>query len=501
MPLQPPTRSEIQELASDLGLHFDSEEVERFRRLTGPLLASTAFLDASPDQLPEVRYPRTPGRFPLPEENPLGAWYVRSQVEGASEGPLAGRSVVLKDNVMLAGVPMMSGTALLEGFVPPIDATIVTRILDAGGTIAGKAVCEAFCLSAGSHTSESGPVRNPYDLTRTSGGSSSGSGALVAAGEVDMAIGGDQGGSIRIPASYCGIVGMKATHGLVPYTGILSMDPTIDHTGPMTANVADNALLLEVIAGADGLDGRQYAPRTDAYCAALDRGVDGLRIGLLSEGFDNSAGDERVAEKVRAAARQLESLGAKLSASAVPEHLQAGALFAPILQGGMIQMLHTDGMGVGREDLYVAALADRLRGWRERADQLPDTVKSILLATELLRRRYGFRYYAKAMNAVRRLRAAYDRALQGVDLLIMPTTVTTAPELPPPGADEDLAAAFTAIANTQPFDHTHHPAMSVPCGMLDGLPVGMMLVGRAFEESTLYRAASAFESGGSWKDK
>ncbi len=162
--------------------------------------------------------------------------------------------MALKDNVALAGVPMMNGASTLEGFVPASDATIVTRMLDAGATILGKAVCEHFCLSGGSHTSDPGPVHNPHRIGYSAGGSSSGSGALVAAGEVDLAIGGDQGGSIRIPASYCGIVGMKPTHGLVPYTGVMPIETTIDHTGPMTASVGDNALLLEVLAGPDGLD-------------------------------------------------------------------------------------------------------------------------------------------------------------------------------------------------------------------------------------------------------
>ncbi len=166
----------------------------------------------------------------------------------------------------------------------------------------------------------------------------------------------------------------------------------------------------------------------------------------------------------------------------------------------MLQVLHTDGMGVGREDLFVVAFADRMRGWRQRADQLPESVKTVLIATELMRRRYGFRYYAKAMNAVRRLRAAYDSALEEADLLLMPTTLTTAPLLPQAGEHRDLVADFAAVANTQPFDHTHHPAISLPCGSVDGLPVGMMLVGRAHEESTLYRAADAFERSGDWHE-
>ena len=145
---------------------------------------------------------------------------------------------------------MMNGASTLEGYMPDTDATIVTRILDAGGTIIGKTHCEYFCFSGGSHTNATGPVHNPHKMGYSSGGSSSGSGVVVATGEADMAIGGDQGGSIRIPASFCGIYGMKGTHGLVPYTGVMPIEITIDHTGPMTRNVRDNALLLEVLAGA-----------------------------------------------------------------------------------------------------------------------------------------------------------------------------------------------------------------------------------------------------------
>src|SRR4030095_8107689 len=206
-------------------------------------------VDAMPDNLPPVKYPRTPGYRPGPEENKHNAWYVKTTVNGAPRGKLKGKTIALKDNIMLAGVPMMNGAATLEGYVPDIDATVVHRILDAGGTIAGKAHCEYFCLSGGSHTNATGPVHNPHKMGYSAGGSSSRRVVLVALREVDMAIGGDQGGSIRMPASFCGIYGMKPTHGLVPYTGIMPIEITVDHTGPMTANVADNALLLEVIAG------------------------------------------------------------------------------------------------------------------------------------------------------------------------------------------------------------------------------------------------------------
>ena len=156
---------------------------------------------------------------------------------------------------------MMNGASTLKGYTPDVDATIVTRLLDAGATIAGKAHCEYFCLSGGSHTGAAGPVENPHKPGYSAGGSSSGSGALVGGGLVDMAIGGDQGGSIRIPSAYCGCYGMKPTQGLVPYTGLMSIESTIDHTGPMTQNVRDNAVMLQAIAGADGLDPRQYTRR------------------------------------------------------------------------------------------------------------------------------------------------------------------------------------------------------------------------------------------------
>src|ERR671912_777055 len=252
MAVQVPTEEQLREVAADVGLALTQADVKSFIELMRPSVAAYNVVDAMPDNLPRVKYPRTPGYRPTGDENKHNALYVKTTVEGASRGKLKGKTVVLKDNIMLAGVPMMNGAATLEGYVPDIDATVAARILDAGGTIAGKAHCEFFCLSGGSHTSASGPVHNPYKIGYSAGGSSSGCAALVGAGEVEMAIGGDQGGSIRMPGSYSGCYGMKGTHGLVPYTGAMPIEATIDHLGPMTTTVADNALLLEVIAGPDG---------------------------------------------------------------------------------------------------------------------------------------------------------------------------------------------------------------------------------------------------------
>src|ERR1700744_6561598 len=280
-----PGIADLRQAAQHLGMNPSDDYLRAVEEIVGPLSQAYAALDAMADEVPAVKYPRGPGYRPQGDENRYGAWYVKTSIKGKPNGKLSGRRIALKDNVCLAGVPMMIGADVLEGYVPDVDATIVDRILDAGGEITGKAVCEYYCVSGGSHTSSTGPVQNPRAPGYTTGGSSSGSGALVAAGDVDMAIGGYQAGSIRIPASFCGIVGLKPTSGLVPYTGIGPLEMTIDACGPMTMNVSDNALLLEVIAGPDGIDSRQRGVPAGRYTEALDDGVQGLRIGVLKEGF------------------------------------------------------------------------------------------------------------------------------------------------------------------------------------------------------------------------
>ena len=192
-----PTIDQLRDVAADLGMSFTDEEIAAHMAAIVDNVAAYNVVDQMSDELPAVKYPRVPGYRPMGEENKHNAWYVKTRVEGAASGKLKGKTVVLKDNICLAGVPMMNGASTLEGYVPDVDATVATRILDAGGTIVGKAVCEYFCFSGGSHTSASGPVHNPRRMGYSAGGSSSGSAALVAAGEVPMALGGDQGGSIR----------------------------------------------------------------------------------------------------------------------------------------------------------------------------------------------------------------------------------------------------------------------------------------------------------------
>ena len=503
MAVRRPTTDQLQDIVLDLGMELPPQILEEFRALMEASIASYDVVDSLPDEKPVVRYPRTPGYRPGAEENPYNAWYIKTTIKGVPGGKLAGKTVAVKDNVCVAGVPMMNGAATLEGYVPDIDATIVTRMLDAGGTILGKAHCECFCLSGGSHTNATGPVQNPRKHGYSAGGSSSGSGALVAAGEVDVAIGGDQGGSIRIPSAFCGIYGMKPTWGLVPYTGVMPIESTIDHTGPMTATVADNALLLEVLAGEDGLDPRQYAPKVASYTEALGRGCAGLRIGIVKEGFGwpNSEGD--VDAKVNAAGALLARQGASVEEISLPMHRIGKDIWAPIaLEGLQVQMMNGNGMGFNWKGHYTVGLLDAHAAWRERANDLSDSLKISMFLGEYFVRHYRGRYYAKAQNIARRLKAAYDTALGSYDLLLMPTLPMKATPIPPADAPLGLylQRAFEMIANTAPFDVTGHPAMTIPCGMGNGLPIGAMLIGKYWDEVTIYRAAAAFEQAGDWKE-
>lgn len=498
--ITPPTVAELR--ASARALHFDMSEpeLEMFAQFVAPLAAHYSMIESMPASRLPVRYPREAGFRPAPGDNLLNAWYWKCTIAGAPTGKLAGKRIVVKDNICVAGVPMMNGSEVWEGFIPAEDATVVTRVLDAGGEILGKAVCENFCFSGGSHTSATGPVRNPHNPAHMSGGSSSGCAALIVAGECDMGIGGDQGGSIRMPSSFSGCYGIKPTYGLVPYTGAFPIDQSVDHLGPMAGSVADCALLLEVLAGYDdGRDPRQD-PRLEvkAYTKALSGEAQGLTVGIVKEGFDTPVSEPDVDAMVKAEARRLAAAGAEIVEVSIPLHTQAtGIMLASMLEGTLATFTDTSGVGPNsRGYTFTDAVRFYNEKRRERANAMPVTVKSVLLFAHAMRERYGVYYSTKAQNLVRELRAAYDRVLEDVDVLVMPTTPMKALKIPEPDPSEEevMANALPMIGNTAPFDATGHPSMSVPAGMSGGLPVGMMLTGRLGEDDVVLRAAHAYEA-------
>ena len=497
MPVDPPGPEALDQVSRHYGLALSPADVASFEPVVDGLLTSWDAVE----RLYSETAPHAPDRAwkrPAEADNPLGAWYVTTSITERDDGPLAGRSVAIKDNTAVAGVPMMNGSLTVEGFVPARDATVVSRLLGAGATIAGKAVCEDLCFSGGSHTSRTGPVRNPWDTTRSAGGSSSGSAALLAAGVVDIATGGDQGGSVRIPAAYSGVVGHKPTHGLVPYTGAFPIEQTIDHIGPMARTVADVALALTVIAGPDGLDPRQPAVMDfPDFRAELAQGAAGMRVGVVAEGFGRENSEPAVDATVRAAIDTLAGAGMSAEEISIPWHLHGSRIWDVIAtEGATAQMVEGNGYGMNWQGRYDPDLIDYYGAkWRSDPTAFSETVKLVLLAGHYTIDRYHGRYYAMARELAPQLRAAYDQALAQFDVLVMPTLPVRATPLPGPGAprEEILARGLEMIGNTAPFDVTGHPACSVPAGLADGLPVGMMIIGPHFDDATVLRVAHAFE--------
>ncbi|KAI0950823.1 hypothetical protein AcW1_008022 [Taiwanofungus camphoratus] len=541
-PRQSPVTSDVlQQTASKIGVTVPKEREAEFTEMLASARDAMEQVMAMDDfvPLPDIKkYPRSDIHAVSRDNNPFNAWATKVTVQNADRkeaaaGILAGKRVVLKDNVCLAGVPCHFGTDVFSDWVPRTDASVVTRVLEAGGTIIGKATCESFSAFGVSNTSALGPVGNPYDKTRSAGGSSSGCGVLIAIGEADLAIGGDQGGSIRLPASHVGIVGLKPTFGLVPYTGIVSNEISHDHTGPMSPDVLSNAALLRAIAGVDGIDGRQIAgtpfhdkvpdyPTLLAHAqhaqallfvgqaanttSAEPGATRKMRIGILKESGMVQYMDPRVFACVGVAARKFEDLGAEVTEISVPGHIQASLV-------GRVQRFFQSnnllGRGNGTRQLYLTDFAEKVLPWsQEKFDKLFANSANILL-NGLYADQHFPQLYGKTQNIFVKLRQEYDAALDKVDIMVMPTTPWVAKVMQPRDASLlDHYKDYNGLTyNTQPFNNTGHPALSIPCGMLSPsegpetlrLPVGMQLVGKYWDELTLYKAALAWSDTYDWK--
>ncbi len=503
MPIEAPNADQVREIAASFGMNLSEADAASFAGLLKGVKASYDRLDAMVEPKPEVKYARTTGAQPSAAENRYNAWAWKSTIKGAARGILAGKKIAVKDNVCVAALPLRNGSRVLENYVPDVDATAVTRILDAGGTIIGKTVCEDLCFSGGSHTSKPLPVKNPHKPTHSAGGSSSGSAVVCSIGEADAALGGDQGGSIRLPACWTGVYGLKATHGLVPYTGVMPIELTIDHCGPIAGTVEDVARLLTAIAGPDGRDPRQIDCKTQDYMAALKKGAKGLKIALVKEGFDRPDSQSAVDKSVKKALQRFKSMGATVDVVSIPMHIDGFDIWnAIIIEGATELMIKGNGLGYSWAGTYTTSLLDAYaRGWRSRPNDMSESVKMVLFMGEYMHRNYHGRYYAKAQNLKWALRQAYDDVLARYDLLAMPTIPFTATQLPPADCSREdyIGRALDMVGNTSPFDVSGHPGMNLPCGKLGGLPVGLMLVGRRYDEATVLRAAAAFEKLGDWK--
>ncbi|WP_255192253.1 amidase [Natronobeatus ordinarius] len=499
MPIRPPTADDLRALADSLYLELTDEEAAVFSELARERVEAYETV-RSYDLEPRLggREPRerTGGRRPRDDEDPHNAWVTKCRVAGDDDGDgdLEGWEVAVKDNVCVAGVEMTCGSQVVEGYVPTVDATVVTRLLAAGADVVGKTNMDDMAITTSGY-STFGPIRNPHDPEHTAGGSSGGSAVVVATGEVDAAIGSDQGGSVRIPAALCGVVGHKPTYELVPYTGCVGLEHAVDHPGPMGPDVETVARVLSTIAGSNERDLRSHAPvPVERYEECLDGDVSELTIGMLTEGFEKPEADEGVLEAVRNSIDALAERGASIEEVSVPMHEDADAIHTVCSAEGLLDAMIGEGLGHGWKAWYNTSWVDTFGKFRRaQADDFPARLKLSLLMGSYANNEYHSRYYADGMNLVVELTERYDEALERCDLLAMPTTVVTAPKLEPDQDEFDRLRETGIVANTTPFNRTGHPAISTPAGAVDGLPVGLQLVGRRFEDATVLNAADALE--------
>ncbi|MFN8041348.1 MAG: Asp-tRNA(Asn)/Glu-tRNA(Gln) amidotransferase subunit GatA [Acidimicrobiales bacterium] len=409
---------------------------------------------------------------------------------GEDPGPLAGVPVALKDNLCTRGVATTCSSKILAGWAPPYDATVVQRVLAAGGIPVGKTNLDEFAMGSSTENSAFGPTRNPRDLDRVPGGSSGGSAAAVAAGFAPIALGSDTGGSIRQPAALCGVVGVKPTYGLVSRYGLVAFASSLDQIGPFANTVADAATLLEVVAGPDPLDSTSIPDPAPALTSVLDDGVDGLRVGIITELLGDGIAPD-VAARVRAAADALAAAGAEIGEASVPAAsygLSAYYLIAPAEASsnlarydGVRYGLRVDGPTTGE-----MMDASRTAGFGD------EVKRRIMLGTYALSAGYYDAYYGKALKVRTLILRDFAAAYEQYDLLLSPTSPTTAFRFGDK-VDDPLAMYLNDVC-TIPTNLAGHPAMSIPFGQGDdGLPVGVQLLAPALGEPVMLRAATVLE--------
>jgi aspartyl-tRNA(Asn)/glutamyl-tRNA(Gln) amidotransferase subunit A len=418
---------------------------------------------------------------------------------GTKLGPLAGVPIALKDNMCTRGVATTCSSKILEGWKPPYDATVVTRLVQSGAVVVGKTNLDEFAMGSSTENSAFGPTRNPHDPSRVPGGSSGGSAAAVAAGFAAVSLGSDTGGSIRQPAALCGLVGVKPTYGAVSRYGLIAFASSLDQIGPFTHTVEDSALLLEVIGGHDPMDSTSInAPAPELVAAAragAADGVAGLRVGIVTE-LSGEGISADVLARVEVAAQRLRDAGATVSNVSVPSTvlgLSAYYLIAPAEASS--NLARFDGVRYGLRVVPPEAgnVQDMMAATRAMGFG-PEVKRRIMLGTYALSAGYYDAYYGQAQKVRTLIIQDFKRAYESYDLLLTPTSPTTAFAF-----GDKIADPMTMYINdvcTIPSNLSGDPALSVPCGVGDdGMPVGVQLLGPALSEATLFRAAAVIEKG------
>ena len=404
---------------------------------------------------------------------------------------LAGVPIGIKDVMVTRGIRSTAGSKILESYIPAYDCTAVTRLEQAGAVILGKMNCDEFAMGSSNENSAYRPVRNPRDLSRVPGGSSGGSAAAVAAGMAVATLGSDTGGSIRQPASFCGVVGLMPTYGRVSRYGLIAFASSLDHIGPLTNTVKDAALMLGTIAGRDPMDSTSADLPVPDYVAELDRPVRGLRLGIAQEYFGEGL-DEEVRSKVEDAIEKLASLGCEVVPVSLPHTEYAIPTYYVVATAeASANLARFDGVRYGHRAANVRSLSEMYRRSRDEGFG-PEVKRRIMLGTYALSAGYYDAYYLKAQRVRTLLTRDFEEAFKKVDAIITPTSPTPAFKLGEK-ADDPLAM-YLADIYTVTADLVGIPGISIPCGETKaGLPIGMQILGRHFEESTILGLAHSYE--------
>jgi aspartyl-tRNA(Asn)/glutamyl-tRNA(Gln) amidotransferase subunit A len=414
---------------------------------------------------------------------------------GTPRGPLDGVPIALKDVLCTRGVPTTCGSKILERFVPPYDATVARRLFEAGAILLGKLNMDEFAMGSSTEHSAFFTTRNPWDLARVPGGSSGGAAAAIAADLAGLTIGTDTGGSIRQPAAFCGVLGMKPTYGRVSRYGLIAFASSLDQLGPLARDAEDAALMLQVIAGPDPMDSTAVDVPVPDYRAALRQGIGGLRLGVPAEYFVEGT-DPEVEHAVREAIAALEKLGARTEPVSLP-HTEYGlaAYYVIAPAEASSNLARYDGVKYGLRAPGARDLIDMYSKTRA-AGFGAEVKRRLMLGTYVLSAGYYDAYYGQALKVRTLVRRDFDRAFERVDLIVAPTTPGVAFKM---GEKEDPLQMYLNDVFTIPTNLAGLPGVSIPGGFTQGgLPIGLQLIGRAFDEATLLRAAHAYQTVTDW---
>lgn len=432
-------------------------------------------------------------RKKIDEHKDLNAFItIFDEPDQKGQGPLAGVPCVVKDNMLIDGTRTTAGSKILDNYIATYDATVITRLKKAGAVFLGKTNMDDFAMGTSTENSAYGPVKNPHDPTRVPGGSSGGSAAAVAADLTVFALGSDTGGSVRQPASMCGVVGLKPTYGRVSRHGLIAMASSFDQIGPLTKTVRDAALVLNVIAGHDPFDATTVDMPVPDFMKDLEKGVEGLRVGMPKEFFQSGLTSE-VKERIEVTVENLKNAGAKIVQISLPNFQHALAAYYILVPSEIsANSARYDGIRYGHVTTHADSLLDVYMKSRDEGFGA-EPKRRIMLGTYALSAGYYDAYYVKALKVRALVRRDFDRAFEQVDVIVGPTAPSTAFKLGE--KSDDPMALYLEDIYTVPVNLAGLPAISVPCGVgsASGLPVGFQIIGAMFDESTVLQVAQAVE--------